>query len=74
MNSPYLPADNPLIHGLTIQAKGRTLKRASTILHHSRFLRNLEVLPLPPMLSEPVTMEGTQQIEGMDGEEMEEEQ
>ena len=59
MNSPYLPADNPLIHGLSILAKGHTLKRPSTILHHSRFLRNLEVVPHPPLISEPITMDGT---------------
>jgi hypothetical protein len=75
MSSAHLPADNILIHGFNILGKGKTLKRASTLLHHARFLRNLEVQPLLPVVSEPVTMEGTQQVPGdaMDGEEMDEE-
>ena len=49
MRSPYLPADNILIHGFHITAKGRrTFKRASTIVHHSRFLKNLQVFPMGP--------------------------
>ena len=41
MNCPYLPPDNILIHGFNLTAKGKTLKRGSTLLKHSRFLKNL---------------------------------
>ena len=61
MNSPYIPADNILIHGFNVTAKGKTLKRGSTVLKHSRFLKNLQVYPLPPALVEPTSMEGTGQ-------------
>jgi hypothetical protein len=73
MNSPHLPSDNILIHGFNILGKGRTLKRASTILHHARFLRNLEVQPMLPAVSEPVTLQGTQNMPAAMDEEMDEE-
>lgn len=37
------------IHGYAIKIKGRTLKRASTILKHSRFATNLQVQPVFPV-------------------------
>ncbi len=79
MNSPYLPADNILIHGFEVLAKGRTLKRGSTLLKHSRFMRNLEVLPLLPVPGDPnehhqMDMEGMEYDMDEDFEEMDEEQ
>lgn len=46
--------DNLCIHGLQVMIKKRTLKRRSTIVKHSRFLRNLEVFPVFPPEPEPV--------------------
>lgn len=40
--------ENFFIHGLSILAKGRTLKRSSTLLKHARFLNNLQVVPNYP--------------------------
>jgi hypothetical protein len=54
------------IHGYKVTVKGRTLKRRSTVVKHSRFLRNLEVIPEVPAEPEPV------QIINEDGEEEEE--
>ena len=34
--------------------KGRTLKRATSLLKHARFLQNLEVTPVWPPEPEPV--------------------
>lgn len=36
------------IHGFKVTAKLRNLKRKSTLLKHARFLRNMEVYPIPP--------------------------
>lgn len=36
------------MHGVAVTCKGRTLKRASTIVKHSRFMRNLVVAPRFP--------------------------
>jgi len=47
--------DNLCIHGYRVTIKKRTLKRGSTIVKHSRFLRNLEVVPIFPPEPEPVT-------------------
>jgi len=55
-----------MIHGLKVLVKGRTLKRASTLLKHSRFLKNLRVVPVFPPEPEPVPEE-----EGEDGEDRE---
>ena len=41
--------ENLCIHGLNVQIKGKTLKRATTILKHARFLRNLKVTPVLPV-------------------------
>ena len=57
------------IHGYKVTAKGRTLKRRSTIVKHSRFLRNLEVVPEVPVEPEPVEVvdeEGEQENEDSD--------
>jgi hypothetical protein len=53
--TPYLPEDLCL-HGFTVTAKGRRLKRRSTIVHHSRFLRNMQVWPVFPPEPEPVVI------------------
>jgi len=45
--SLYLP-ENLCIHGFNVTVKNKTLKRASTIVKHSRFLRNLIVSPVFP--------------------------
>lgn len=45
--TPYLP-ENVCIHGFNVTIKKRTLKRRTTIVKHSRFLRNLEVYPIVP--------------------------
>lgn len=36
------------VHGYNVLAKGRTLKRSSTLLKHARFLNNLQVTPVYP--------------------------
>lgn len=46
--------DNLCIHGFNVTIKKKTLKRRTTILKHSRFLRNLEVTPVFPPEPEPV--------------------
>ena len=38
--TPFMP-ENLCIHGYNVTIKDRTLKRRSTIVKHSRFLRNL---------------------------------
>jgi len=42
------------IHGFKVCIKKRTLKRRTTIVKHSRFLRNLEVFPVFPPEPEPI--------------------
>lgn len=46
--------ENVCIHGYKVNIKGKTLKRRSTIVKHSRFLRNLEVIPIFPPEPEPI--------------------
>ena len=58
---PYMP-ENLCIHGYRVQVKQRTLKRRTTIVKHSRFLRNLEVTPVFPPEPEPVY--AIEEIEG----------
>jgi hypothetical protein len=48
---------NLCVHGFKVKAKGRTLKRKSTLLKHGRFLKNLEVVPIVPPMPEPVPEE-----------------
>jgi len=45
------------IHGFKVKVKQRNLKRRSSLLKHSRFLRNLEVTPNPPPIKETVKEE-----------------
>ena len=40
------------LNGYNILAKGRTLKRSSTLLKHARFLSNLQVTPVYPIIGE----------------------
>jgi hypothetical protein len=54
--TPYMP-ENVCIHGFKVTIKKRTLKRRSTIVKHSRFLRNLEVYPIFPPEPEPIIPE-----------------
>ena len=61
--SPFLP-ENLCIHGFNVTVKGRNLKRRSTIVKHSRFLKNLEVSPVFPPEPEPVAEE--EQEEGQE--------
>jgi hypothetical protein len=42
------------IHGFKVLIKGRTLRRATTIQKHSRFLANLTVEPIFPPEPKPV--------------------
>lgn len=51
--TPYMP-ENVCIHGFKVTIKKKTLKRRTTIVKHSRFLRNLEVYPVFPPEPEPV--------------------
>lgn len=46
--------DNICIHGFKVTIKRKTLKRGSSIVKHSRFLRNLEVFPVFPPEPEPI--------------------
>ena len=63
LRSPYLPAEDILVHGLRVLCKGRTLKRASSIVKHSRFLRNLQVTAVLPPELDPKAMlhQGTEE-------------
>lgn len=45
--SVYLP-ENLCIHGFNVTIKNKTLKRATTVVKHSRFLRNMVVYPRMP--------------------------
>ena len=47
MKTLHLP-ENLCIHGFNVTIKNKTLKRATTILKHSRFLRNMKVSPVFP--------------------------
>lgn len=57
--SSFLP-QNLCIHGFRVMVKRRNLKRRTTLLKHSRFLRNMEVMPNPP----PVKEEAREENEG----------
>ena len=45
------------VHGHKVQVKERTLRRGTSLLKHSRFLNNLEVVPIWPPEPEPVQQE-----------------
>lgn len=64
VKTPYLP-ENLCLHGFKVAIKKRTLKRKSTVIKHSRFLRNLEVYPLFPPEPEVAVIE-----ENAEGEEI----
>ena len=49
--------ENICIHGYSVTIKRKTLKRRTTIVKHSRFLRNLEVYPVFPPEPEPIIPE-----------------
>ena len=51
------------IHGLSVTCKNRNLKRASTIVKHSRFMRNLIVKPNYPEPPKEVIAEASQEPE-----------
>jgi hypothetical protein len=51
--TPYLPSELCL-HGFKVCIKNKTLKRRSTIVKHSRFMRNLQVYPIFP--PEPIVV------------------
>lgn len=51
--SSFLPA-NTCIHGFRVKVKNRNMKRRSSLLKHSRFMRNMEVTPNPPPIQEVV--------------------
>lgn len=57
--SSFLP-QNTCIHGFRVMIKRRNLKRRTSLLKHSRFLRNMEVMPNPP----PVKVEVREENEG----------
>jgi len=42
---------NFCIHGYNVLAKGRRLKRTSTLLKHARFLNNLQITPVLPYVA-----------------------
>ena len=63
------PAEDLCIHGFKVAIKGKTLKRATTILKHARFMRNLIVSPLMQLAKvHAVTgaVENTQPEEGQE--------
>lgn len=47
------PGSAVCVHGHKVQVKERTLKRGTSLLKHSRFLNNLEVVPIWPPEPEP---------------------
>ena len=60
--------ENICIHGFRVTIKKRTLKRRTTIVKHSRFLRNLEVYPQYPAEPEALHNE-SQDVQAKDEEE-----
>jgi len=44
------PTEELCVHGLHVTVKNKTLKRATTIVKHSRFMRNLKVAPILPLV------------------------
>lgn len=56
-------AEGPIcVHGYNVLAKGRTLKRSSTLLKHARFLNNLQVTPVYPLMV--AEMDDVMEMEG----------
>jgi hypothetical protein len=55
--------ENLCIHGYQVTIKNKTLKRATTILKHSRFIKNMVVYPVFPVqevVQAPVVQEKTE--------------
>ncbi len=50
--TPRMPK-NLCIHGFNVLIRDRTMKRATTILKHSRFLKNMKITPIYPPEPEP---------------------
>ena len=68
MRCPYVPADDILIHGFAVTVKGQTLKRASQVVKHSRFLKNLQVFPLGPQEDDSLASPNPNyEMDGMEG-------
>ena len=42
--------ENLCIHGYEVTIKNKTLKRATTVLKHAKFLKNMIVYPVYPIL------------------------
>jgi hypothetical protein len=58
--------DGVCVHGFQVTIKSKTLKRRTTIVKHSRFLRNMQVFPIFPPEPVPVQNdleEGAEQAE-----------
>ena len=66
-NVPRMPRDL-CIHGYNVLIRDRTLKRASTILKHARFLKSLKITPIWPPEPEPSVHE-EEDGEAIEGEE-----
>ena len=58
LQSSSLNAKSVCVHGYQVKVKARNLKRRSSLLKHSRFLRNLEVIPNGPPPKEETKEEG----------------
>lgn len=54
-STPFANAGNNVcVHGYKVEVKERTMKRGTSMLKHSRFLQNMEVLPIwPPEPEKP---------------------
>jgi hypothetical protein len=60
--SSFLP-QNICVHGFRVKIKQRNLKRRSSLLKHSRFMRNMEVTPNPPPIKEEEKEENEEEPE-----------
>ena len=52
LSKSVLLPENLCTHGFKVNCKGKTLKRATTVVKHSRFLRNMVVHPNFPFVQE----------------------
>jgi hypothetical protein len=57
LNTCQLMPQNVCVHGCRVRVKNRNLKRRTSLLKHSRFLRNLEVTVNPPPIKEEAQKE-----------------
>jgi hypothetical protein len=60
------PGAQVCVHGHKVQVKERTLRRGTSLLKHSRFLNNLEVVPVYPPEPEPVAEANEEAEEGQE--------